>query len=249
MSLYGALNIGVAGLTANSAALSVTSSNIANVNTVGYKDATANFSTFLNAEIGVRQQSLGRRHRHGRPGRHQPGPAHHDLVAHRPCRSRATASSWSRRTPAARRPRNIPAPAASRRMRTATWSTPPGFICWATSWIPPATCPTNTTDLSLINVSSLSGKAAASDTMIAAGQSAGQLDGRCRLCRGRHGVPARSTPDFPRTINVYDSQGGTQPITFSFVKTGANTWAYEATYAGHCRQPRPARQPDLRPAR
>ena len=30
-------------------ALSATSSNIANVNTVGYKDATANFSTFLNA--------------------------------------------------------------------------------------------------------------------------------------------------------------------------------------------------------
>src|SRR5476651_1471095 len=53
MSLYGALNIGVAGLNANSAALSATSSNIANVNTVGYKDATANFTTFLNAENGV----------------------------------------------------------------------------------------------------------------------------------------------------------------------------------------------------
>ena len=39
MSLYGALNIGVAGLDANSQALSATSSNIANVNTVGYKDA------------------------------------------------------------------------------------------------------------------------------------------------------------------------------------------------------------------
>ncbi len=47
--MYGALNIGVAGLAANSRALSATSSNIANVNTVGYKNATANFSTFLNA--------------------------------------------------------------------------------------------------------------------------------------------------------------------------------------------------------
>ncbi|MEO7054901.1 MAG: flagellar hook-basal body complex protein, partial [Rhizomicrobium sp.] len=53
MSLYGALNIGVAGLSANSAALSATSSNIANVNTVGYKNATAAFHTFLNAENGV----------------------------------------------------------------------------------------------------------------------------------------------------------------------------------------------------
>ncbi len=40
MSLYGAMNIGVAGLAANSAALSATSSNIANVNTVGYKGVT-----------------------------------------------------------------------------------------------------------------------------------------------------------------------------------------------------------------
>ncbi len=63
MSLYGALNIGVAGLDANSAALSATSSNIANVNTVGYKDETANFATFLNATPACRQQRLGRRHR------------------------------------------------------------------------------------------------------------------------------------------------------------------------------------------
>ena len=42
-----------------------------------------------------------------------------------------------------------------------------------------------------------------------------------------------ATPDFQRTINVYDSQGGSQPLTFSFIKTGANTWAYEASYAGN----------------
>ncbi len=53
MSLYGALNIGVAGLAANSQALSVTSSNIANVNTVGYKEGVTQFSTFLNANLGT----------------------------------------------------------------------------------------------------------------------------------------------------------------------------------------------------
>ena len=53
MSLYGALNIGVAGLAANSVALSATSSNIANVNTVGYKNQTANFATFLNIASGL----------------------------------------------------------------------------------------------------------------------------------------------------------------------------------------------------
>ena len=57
MSLYGALNIGVAGLQANSMALSATSSNIANVNTVGYKEARASFSTILNASTGVGNNS------------------------------------------------------------------------------------------------------------------------------------------------------------------------------------------------
>ena len=49
-----------------------------------------------------------------------------------------------------------------------------------------------------------------------------------------------ATPDFQRTINVYDSQGGSQPLTFSFIKTGANTWAYEVSYAGQRRQSSPA---------
>jgi flagellar hook protein FlgE len=40
------------------------------------------------------------------------------------------------------------------------------------------------------------------------------------------------TPDFQHTFNVVDSQGGTQPLEFSFVRTGANSWAYEATYQG-----------------
>jgi len=40
------------------------------------------------------------------------------------------------------------------------------------------------------------------------------------------------TPDFTRTINVYDSQGGTQPLQVSYLKTGANTWSYEVSYQG-----------------
>jgi flagellar hook protein FlgE len=40
------------------------------------------------------------------------------------------------------------------------------------------------------------------------------------------------TPDFQHTFNVVDSQGGTQPLEFSFIKTGANTWKYEVTYQG-----------------
>ena len=53
MSLYGALQIGVAGLDAFSTALSTTSSNIANVNTVGYKASASSFSTLLASSDGT----------------------------------------------------------------------------------------------------------------------------------------------------------------------------------------------------
>src|SRR6266481_2908757 len=52
MSLFGALIIGVAGLDANSRALNVASSNIANVNTVGYKASDNAFSTLLASSGG-----------------------------------------------------------------------------------------------------------------------------------------------------------------------------------------------------
>ena len=47
MSLYGALFAGVAGLNAQSNKLGVISDNVANVNTVGYKEASAQFATLV----------------------------------------------------------------------------------------------------------------------------------------------------------------------------------------------------------
>jgi flagellar hook protein FlgE len=50
MSIYTALRAGVSGLAANSSALAVISDNIANVNTVGYKRGTVDFSALVNAQ-------------------------------------------------------------------------------------------------------------------------------------------------------------------------------------------------------
>ena len=50
MSINGAMLAGVSGLTANAAALSTISQNIANVNTVGYKRATSEFATVVNSQ-------------------------------------------------------------------------------------------------------------------------------------------------------------------------------------------------------
>ena len=52
MSLYDALLIGVSGLNAQSRAMSIFSSNIANVNTVGYKGSASAFQTMLGAANG-----------------------------------------------------------------------------------------------------------------------------------------------------------------------------------------------------
>src|ERR1700692_1415930 len=59
MSLFGALNIGVAGLDAFSNAMSITSSNIANVNTVGYKASSNNFETLLSTQIASNDSTEG----------------------------------------------------------------------------------------------------------------------------------------------------------------------------------------------
>ena len=73
--------------------------------------------------------------------------------------------------------------------------------------------PTNTSALSLINVASLSGKA----------QATANLGIQANLQASATAVPGYTagqmtsgtvTPDFQRTINVYDSQGGSQPVTF-----------------------------------
>lgn len=53
MSLYGAMLSGVAGLTANSTSLSVTSSNISNSNTIGYKASDTSFATLMAGQSGI----------------------------------------------------------------------------------------------------------------------------------------------------------------------------------------------------
>jgi len=50
MSIYGALFSGVSGLAAQSQAMGMISDNITNVNTVGYKESTAQFSTLVTAQ-------------------------------------------------------------------------------------------------------------------------------------------------------------------------------------------------------
>ncbi len=230
MSLYGALSIGVAGLQAYAQALSATSSNIANVNTVGYKEAKANFSTFLNAESGMGNNSSA------------------GVVSH------VTQDITTQGLPTTTSSQTDLSIAGNGFFVVSTNASPTGLqeFTRAGSFTPDANgnlvnsaglyllgykldaqgnVPANSASFSLVNVTGLSGTADASTTMslqanlqasstVPAAYTAGDMEA------------GTVTPDFSRSVNVFDSQGGQQPVTFDFVKTGANSWAYEAIYGG-----------------
>ena len=230
MSLYGALNIGVAGLAANAQALSATSSNIANVNTVGYKNETINFSTFLNSSGLSGNSSAGVTSIIGQDVATQGLPTATSsptdlsisgngffVVA-----SNASAGATQEYTRA-----GSFTPDSNGSLKNAS-----GLYLLGYKLDSSGAVPTDTTDLSLINVNALSGSAQASTklSLQANLQSSSALDATYTAGDMTAG---NVTADFQRTINVYDSQGGSQPLTFSFIKTGANQWAYEASYAGN----------------
>jgi flagellar hook protein FlgE len=228
MSLFGSLNIGVAGLAANSAALSATSSNIANVNTVGYKEATTNFSTFLNS-IGVGGGgTAGVTAVIGQDVTTQGLP----ITTASPTDLSISGNGFFVVSPTADSPVQEYTRAGSFTTDSSGYLTNSAGL-YLRGWALDAqgNIPTNTGDLSLINISSVTGKAQATASLglQANLQSSAPIDSTYTAGDMASGA---ATPDFQRTINVYDSQGGSQPITFSFLKTGANTWGYEATYAG-----------------
>jgi flagellar hook protein FlgE len=219
MSLYGALLTGVSGLDANSRALSITSSNIANVNTVGYKTSTANFSTFLastgkadavtpssvrvNASQQVTQQGLLT----------STGSAT-DLAISNPSLGTyyTRAGSFS--------------PDGSGLLRNAA-----GFYLEGWTLNSDGSMPANRSALAPINLGSLNGTAQESNniSLKANLQSSATPVGAYATGDMTNGVVP---PQFQQTINVYDSQGSSRPLQLSFVKTGPDLWAYEISYQG-----------------
>jgi flagellar hook protein FlgE len=234
MSLYGAISIGVSGLDANSTALSITSSNIANVNTVGYKADTAQFSSLVDSSAG-----LGASANAGVVANSSQNFTEQGLLT---AQSSATDLAISGQgmfvvtpstVPAGGTPTNIEytragnfAPDASGNLVNAAGNYLLGWQLDSTG-----NPPTDPSKLGLINVGSLQGQAQPSTTasLQANLQASATVDSTYAVGDMTAGTV---TPDFQRTIDVFDSQGGTQPLQMSFVKTGANTWAYEITYEG-----------------
>jgi flagellar hook protein FlgE len=243
MSIYGAMMTGVAGLGAYSNALSVASANIANVNTVGYKTATANFSTLLaSASSAADPSTAGVVCKAGQSvgvqGLLQPTSSPTDLAisgsgffvvgqttTDTTARAYTRAGSFS------------PDPVGYLKNTSGLY-----LLGWKLD--ESGDVPSDRNDMIPINVNSLAGKAeattkmgvqinlqASTDSYTGSGATAyDPLTFGMSTLDGTGNVEVKA--DFQRTINVYDSQGGSQPLQLSYLKTGANTWSYEVTYQG-----------------
>jgi flagellar hook protein FlgE len=240
MSLTSAMLTGVAALDANSQAMSITSSNIANVNTVGYKDSEANFSTFLTSSYGSNVDEAGvlvnSQQNVSQQGVLQAASSTTDLGI------QGNGFFVTSQSPTATsdlyytRAGNF-TPDASGDLKNGSGFYLLGYPMSTTSGVS-----TTGSTLQPINVSNLEGSAEPSTemTLQANLESSATVDSTYTTGDMTSGA---ATPDFTRTINVYDSQGGSQPLDVSFIKTGANTWAYEVSYQGSAANISPATNP------
>ncbi|MGN6516209.1 MAG: flagellar hook protein FlgE [Rhizomicrobium sp.] len=234
MSIYGALMIGVSGLDANSQALSIASSNIANVNTVGYKASSANFSTLLASAVGSGDVSNAGVQASTQQNVTVQGTP---ITAASPTDMAISGNGFFvvSQTPAA-------AGSSNSQFYTRAGDFTPdaqgnlvnsaGYYLMGWPLDSNGNVPTNRTDMTAVNTNSLSGKAEATTTMSLQANLQASTTPVASYTAGD--IEAGNVqPQFQRTINVYDSQGGSQPLQISYVKTAANTWSYEVSYQGN----------------
>jgi len=230
MSLYGALLTGVSGLQAQSQALSVSSSNIANVDTIGYKASVADFETVLASTIGAASNEAGvmesSAQNVSQQGLLQSAGSTTDLAIQGDgFFVTSNSPSASNQSLYYTRAGDF-SPDANGNLVNGS-----GYYLLGYPVTTSGTTTTTSNTLTPVDIANLSGKAEASTSVSLEAnlQSSSTVDSTYTAGDMASGTV---TPDFTRTIDVYDSQGGSQPLSFSFIKTGANTWAYEVSYQG-----------------
>jgi flagellar hook protein FlgE len=227
---------GVAGLSAYSNSLSVASANIANVNTIGYKNATADFSTLLASASSTADTSSGSvmasaGQNVSQQGLLQTTSSTTDLAISGNGFFVVAPSVSDTSTRAYTRSGSFTADSNGYLKNSANMY----LLGWRLD--ANGNVPSDRNNMTLINANSLTGKAEATTKVTAQlnlQRSTTTETGTYSLSASPPTCMANGaiTADFQRTINVYDSQGGQQPLQVSFVKTAANTWKYEVTYQG-----------------
>ncbi|MEQ1754639.1 MAG: flagellar hook protein FlgE [Micropepsaceae bacterium] len=231
MSLYGALYTGVAGLSANSRAMANTSTNIANVNTVGYKGTRNEFSTVLSTTTignytgGVKNISLPQISTQGNL-----------LQTSSPTDLAIQGQGFFvvTSTPSANpgvTELNYTRAGAFQKDSSGYLRNAAGYYLQGWALDSNGDIPTNANDVSIVNLGQVNGTALPTTTAslrsnlqssaaVTAGYVAGDM------------AAGTVQPQFETAIEFFDSQGGSRPLRLAFVKSASNTWEYEAIYDG-----------------
>jgi flagellar hook protein FlgE len=231
MSLYGALYTGVAGLSANGRAMANTSTNIANVNTVGYKGSRNEFSSLLSSNGtgavtgGVQSISTPQISAQG------------NILQTSSTTDLAISGQGFfvvTQTP-------VSSPVLDEVMYTRSGSfqkDAQGYLrnssgMYLQGWPLDASgnIPANRNNVELVNLGQVTGASLPTTTAslranlkssetIVTGYTAGDM------------AAGTVTPQFETAMEIFDTQGGSRPVRLAFVKTAANQWRYEVMYDG-----------------
>jgi flagellar hook protein FlgE len=232
MSLYGALYTGVAGLAANGRAMAHTSTNIANVNTVGYKGSRNEFSSLLSSNGtgsftgSVQSVSMPQISAQG------------NILQ----TSSATDLAISGQGFFVVTQTPVASPILDEVLYTRSGSfqkDAAGFLrnssgMYLQGWALDANgeIPANRNDVELVNLGQVTGASLPTTTAslranlksseaVIAGYTAGDI------------AAGTVTPQFETAMEIFDTQGGSRPVRLAFVKTAANQWRYEMMYDGN----------------
>ena len=232
MSLYGALYTGVAGLAANGRAMAHTSTNIANVNTVGYKGSRNEFSSLLSSNGtgsftgSVQSVSMPQISAQG------------NILQ----TSSATDLAISGQGFFVVTQTPVASPILDEVLYTRSGSfqkDAAGFLrnssgMYLQGWALDANgeIPANRNDVELVNLGQVTGASLPTTTAslranlkssesVIAGYTPGDI------------AAGTVTPQFETAMEIFDTQGGSRPVRLAFVKTAANQWRYEMMYDGN----------------
>lgn len=239
MSINSALWAGASGLLANSSALAAVSDNIANVNTVGYKRASAVFSPMYESQGATSRYSSGgvtttNRFQISSGGLLTPGSSPTDLAIAgngffvvRPVAANVNATDPVLFT----RSGSFTADSQGNLRNDA------GLFLYGWPVAADGSVTTNPSDLSTmeaINLSSIGGAAEATTSIgvngnLQASQTVSADEATYDATgSGTNMASGTVTPDFQRSIQMYDSQGGARTVTLSILKSAtANQWHAE----------------------
>jgi len=228
MSLYSALFAGVSGLSAESSAMAAVADNISNINTIGYKSVDSQFSTMVGDGRQSSRYSAGGvnaapRALISKQGLLQASTSATDMGIEGQgffvTRSGAGADSAVALTRAGSFTPN----------KEGYLTNAAGLYLqgWRLNAAGKYTNTGSAAALEPVRLSDLTGTAAATTkiSMRANFQSTETIKTAAYAAGGM--AAGTTTPDFSRSVDVYDAQGGGHRLTLSVVKRGANEWAGE----------------------